>query len=113
MEHRDACHSGVYTYVADEEASTCPRLLTILVIWSSYAIGQSRVELLKSVEHYCASSNSFVVKGQASAILPGTSWKVSYSFETQAMQSSFIPPDVRSAEMLDISRVGSNFTLLA
>jgi hypothetical protein len=86
------------------------RLLAIMVLWSSYAIAQSRVELLKSVEHHYASSNSFEVKGRASAILPGTSWKVSYGFDTQAMQPSFIPLDVHSPAMLDISKVGGNFT---
>jgi cytochrome c biogenesis protein CcmG/thiol:disulfide interchange protein DsbE len=86
------------------------RWFTVLFLFGNYAIAQSRVELLKNVEHRYASANSFEVKGRASALLPGTSWRVSYEFDTQAMQPTFIPLNVRSVAMQGVSRVGGNFT---
>ena len=88
------------------------RLVAVLLLFGNCAIAQSRVELLKNVEHHYASANSFEVKGRASALLPGTSWKVSYGFDTQAMQPSFIPLNLHSTAMQDISEVGQNFTRL-
>jgi len=82
------------------------RFLAILLFWSVHTIAQSRVELLKNVEHRYANANSFEVKGRVSGILPGMTWKVSYGFDTQAMQPTFIPVEVQSAAMLDISKVG-------
>ena len=86
------------------------RLLAVLFLFGNCAIAQSRIELLKNVERHYASANSFEVKGKAYALLPATSWRVTYDFDTQAMQPSFIPLNVHSAEMQDISRVGGNFT---
>ncbi len=86
------------------------RLFVARFLFGGVAIAQSRVELLKNVEHHYASANSFEVKGRASALLPETSWKVGYDFDTYAMQPSFIPLKVHSAAMQDISQVGQNFT---
>jgi len=65
------------------------RSCIVLILFAGSALAQSRVDLLQRVAHRYESADSFEVKGTASAHLPGTSWKVSYSFDAQGMQPAF------------------------
>jgi hypothetical protein len=82
------------------------RSCIVLILFAGSALAQSRVDLLQRVAHHYESADSFEVKGTSSAHLPGTSWKVSYSFDAQGMQPAFLPLDVHTSSMQDLESVG-------
>ena len=82
------------------------RSCIVLILFAGSALAQSRVDLLQRVAHRYESADSFEVKGTASVHLPGTSWKVSYSFDAQGMQPAFLPLDVHTSSMQDLESVG-------
>lgn len=71
----------------------------VLILLGGSAVGQSRIDLLQRVAHHYESANSFEVRGTASAHLPETSWKVSYSFDTLGVQPAFLPLDLHTSSM--------------
>jgi peroxiredoxin len=81
----------------------------VLGISSLAAAAQSRVDLLQRAANYYSNLNSFDIKGTASALVPGTSWRVSYKFETEGAQPAFLPLSLHAPSMQVISTVG-NFT---
>jgi peroxiredoxin len=85
------------------------RSFIAFMLFAGSAFAQSRVELLQRVTQHYESANSFGVKGTASAFVPATSWKVTYSFDAQGMQPRFLPLDVRTSSSKDLESVG-NFT---
>lgn len=82
------------------------RSCIVLILFAGSALAQSRVELLQRVAHHYGSANSYEVKGTASALMPGTSWKVSYNFDTHGMQPAFLPIDVHTSSMKDMTSLG-------
>jgi peroxiredoxin len=85
------------------------RSCIVFMLFAGSALAQSRVDLLQRVAQHYESANSFEVKGTASALVPGSSWKVSYSFDAQGMQPTFLPLDARTSSLKDLESVG-NFT---
>lgn len=81
-----------------------------LILFAGHALAQSRIELLQSVAQHYGSANSYEVAGTASALLPGTSWKVSYHFDAHGVQPAFLPLDVRTSSIQDFGTVGGGFT---
>lgn len=68
-------------------------------------MAQSRVDLLKQVADHYNNADTFDVKGTASALMPGTSWRVTYDFETEGAQPNFLPISLRKPSMRAISDV--------
>ena len=85
----------------------------ILVLGASSLSAQSSIDLLQRVADHFNNANTFVVKGTASAAVPGTSWRASYEFETQGAQPAFLPLSFRGPSMKVISRVGKLSQTLA
>jgi cytochrome c biogenesis protein CcmG, thiol:disulfide interchange protein DsbE len=81
--------------------------VAVLVLGSS-GLAESPADLLQRVADHYRNATSFEVKGTASALVPGTSWRVSYDFETEGAQPGFLPLSVRTASMRVISHVGGN-----
>jgi peroxiredoxin len=67
---------------------------------------QSRIDLLQRVADRFNNANSFDVKGTASAVIPGSSWRATYEFETEGAQPAFLPLSARAPSMKVISWVG-------
>lgn len=80
--------------------------LLLLAFAATSLTAQSRVDLLKQVQQHYQNADTFDVKGTASAPISGTSWQVSYDFETVAAQPSFLPISVRKPSIQSVSRVG-------
>jgi hypothetical protein len=80
--------------------------VTVLVLGSSSTFAESPADLLQRVADHYRNATSFEVKGTASALVPGTSWRVSYDFETEGAQPAFLPLSVRTSSMRVISHVG-------
>ena len=80
--------------------------IVLLAFGASSLFAQSRVELLQHVADRFKNANSFDVKGSASAVIPGSSWRATYEFETQGAQPAFLPLNVRGPSMKVISTVG-------
>jgi peroxiredoxin len=68
----------------------------------------SRIDLLKRIEQRFKNANTFDVKGSASAVIPGSSWRETYEFETQGAQPAFLPSSVRSPFMRELSTFGKH-----
>jgi len=68
----------------------------------------SRIGLLQKVEERFRNANSFDVKGTASAVIPGSSWRITYEFETEGAQPSFLPLSVRGPSMRVRSTIGKS-----
>jgi peroxiredoxin len=66
---------------------------------------QSRVDLLQRVAAHYSNADSFDVKGTATAPIAGTSWRVSYEFETEGAQPPFLPLNVRKPSPQVVSQV--------
>src|SRR5271170_5263017 len=81
------------------------RCMVLLAFGAPSLFGQSRVELLQQVADRFKNANSFDVKGSASAVIPGSSWRATYEFETQGAQPAFLPLSVRGPSMKVISAV--------
>jgi hypothetical protein len=81
----------------------------VLLAFGASSVSQSRVDLLQQVADRYKNANSFDVKGSASSVIPGTSWRVTYEFETQGAQPAFLPLNIRGPSMKVVSRV-FNFT---
>jgi thiol-disulfide isomerase/thioredoxin len=81
------------------------RFVALLACGSAAAFGQSRVDLLQRVVDRYDKADSFVVKGTASATIPGTSWRATYEFETEGSQPDFLPVTFRSPSMRTITHV--------
>lgn len=79
--------------------------VVLLVFGASSLLAQSRVDLLQRVADRFRNADSFDVKGTASAVIPGSSWRAAYDFETQGAQPAFLPLSVRPS-MKVISIVG-------
>ena len=79
----------------------------VLVLTSSSAFSQSPLDLLQRVADHYRNALSYEVKGTASAPVPGTSWRVSYDFDTEAASPGFLPLTVRKPSMRVISYVGN------
>jgi cytochrome c biogenesis protein CcmG, thiol:disulfide interchange protein DsbE len=77
--------------------------LALLAFGASSLFGQSRVDLLQRVASHYENADSFDVRGTASALIPGSSWEVSYDFETEAAQPWFVPLNTRGPSMQEIS----------
>ena len=58
-------------------------------IYLSQPTSFSRVDLLQRVADRFTNANTFDVKGTASAVKPGSSWRATYEFETQGAQPAF------------------------
>jgi peroxiredoxin len=82
------------------------RKCIVLILSAGFAHAQSRVDLLQRVAQHYQTAENFEVKGTASALLPGTSWKVSYSFDTQGIQPAFLPLETHTSEMQDLYTMG-------
>jgi peroxiredoxin len=78
----------------------------LLAFGASSLFAQSRVDLLQHVADRFKNANSFDVKGAASTVIPGSSWRATYKFETQGAQPGFLPLSVRGPSMKVISTVG-------
>jgi cytochrome c biogenesis protein CcmG, thiol:disulfide interchange protein DsbE len=78
----------------------------LLVFGASSLFAQSRVDLLQRVADRFTNANTFDVKGTASAVIPGSSWRATYEFETQGAQPAFLPLSVRGPSTKVISTVG-------
>ena len=76
-------------------------------------VAQSRVDLLQRVANHYNNADTFDVKGTASAVIPGTSWRVTYDFETEGAQPSFLPISLRKASIQVISLVANATQTLA
>lgn len=74
---------------------------------------EPRGDLLRRVADHYRSASSFEVKGTATALVPGTSWRASYDFDTEAAQPSFLPLSLRTASMQFVSTVGNPGETLA
>jgi peroxiredoxin len=85
--------------------------LFLLALATTSLSAQSRVDLLERVANHYKNADSFVVKGTASALIPGTSWRVSYEFDTEGAQPNFLPLDVRKPSMQVVSTVGGKSTM--
>jgi peroxiredoxin len=77
-----------------------------LAFGASSLFAQSRIDLLERVADRFNNTNSFDVKGAASAVIPGSSWRVTYEFETQGAQPVFLPLSVRGPSMKVITTFG-------
>lgn len=72
------------------------RKTALALLLSSSCLGaQSRIELLQRVAEHYKNANTFAVKGTATAPIAGTSWQVSYDYNTEGAQPAFLPLDVR------------------
>jgi peroxiredoxin len=80
--------------------------VALLAFGASSLFAQSRVDLLQHVADRFKNANSFDVKGSASAVIPGSSWRATYEFETQGAQPGFLPLSVRGPSMEVISTFG-------
>jgi peroxiredoxin len=80
--------------------------LLSLFLSASTLAAQSRVDLLHRVADRYTNAESFDVKGTASALYPGSSWRISYEFETEGAQPGFLPIGVRTPTMQAVSQVG-------
>jgi peroxiredoxin len=80
--------------------------VVLLVFGASSLLAQSRVDLLQRVADRFKNANSFDVKGTASAVIPGSSWRATYDFETQGAQPAFLPLSVRGPSLQVISTIG-------
>jgi peroxiredoxin len=87
--------------------------LLLLAFAASSLAAQSRVDLLHNVEDHYANADTFVVKGTASALIPDTSWRVTYDFETQGVQPAFLPLNMRTPSLQVIALVGNRKDTLA
>jgi peroxiredoxin len=83
--------------------------VVLLVIGASSLSAQSRIDLMQRVADRFKNTSSFDVKGTASAVIPGSSWRATYAFETQGAQPAYLSLSVRGPSMRVISRV-SKFT---
>ncbi len=79
----------------------------ILVFGTSSLVAQSRLDLLQRVAEHYGNATSFEVKGAASAVVPGTSWRVSYDFDTEGAQPTFLPLSIRKPSLQVVSYVGN------
>jgi cytochrome c biogenesis protein CcmG/thiol:disulfide interchange protein DsbE len=73
---------------------------------ASVLSAQSRVDLLQRVADHYKNASTFAVIGTATAPIPGTSWRVSYEYNTEGAQPAFLPLDVRKPTQRVISIVG-------
>ena len=80
--------------------------VVLLAFGASSLFAQSRVDLLQRVADRFNNANSFDVKGTASAVMPGSSWRATYEFETEGAQPAFLPLSVRGPSMRVIATVG-------
>ncbi|UWZ82348.1 TlpA family protein disulfide reductase [Occallatibacter riparius] len=88
-------------------------LVLFLVCAASSLAAQSRVDLLKQVADHYNNSDSFSVKGTASALMPGSSWRVTYDFDTEGAQPAFLPLDLRKPSIQVLSQMGNMKQALA
>lgn len=80
--------------------------VVLLVFGASFLHAQTRIDLLQRIADRFKNASSFDVKGTASAVIPGSSWRATYNFETQGAQPAFLPLSVRSPSLQVISTVG-------
>jgi peroxiredoxin len=78
----------------------------LLAFGASVLPAQSPADLLGLVANHFNNANSFVVKGTASAAIPGSSWRVSYEFYTEGAQPKFLPLSMRGPSIHVVSTVG-------
>ncbi|KAA6464649.1 TlpA family protein disulfide reductase [Acidobacteria bacterium AB60] len=96
-----------FTMSAAAEALPMRCVSVILLLCSATLLAaQSRADLLKKVAARYKSADTFAVKGTATAQIEGTSWKVTYEYNTEAAQPSFLSLDVRKSTQQVISMVG-------
>lgn len=69
--------------------------LALVLCSSSWLAAQSPAELLQRVAEHYKNASTFTVVGTATAPIPGTSWRVSYEYNSEGAQSSFLPLDIR------------------
>jgi peroxiredoxin len=110
-----ACQRRLDRYPAEEATKMVCRkggptvfksCTALLAFGASSLFAQSRVDLLQRVADRFNNANGFDVMGTASADIPGSSWRATYEFETQAAQPAFLPLSVRGPSMKVISMVG-------
>lgn len=82
------------------------RTLVVVLLTTSSLAAQSRVDLLHRVADHYNNADTFDVKGTASALIPGTSWRATYDFETEGAQPGFLPLNVRKSYMQVTSDAG-------
>jgi len=87
--------------------------LVSLLFAASSLVAQSRVDLLQRVANHYGNADSFDVKGTASALIAGTSWRATYEFETEGAQPGFLPLEVRKPSVQVTSRVSNMKETLA
>jgi cytochrome c biogenesis protein CcmG, thiol:disulfide interchange protein DsbE len=87
--------------------------LALLAFGASAVYAQSPADLINLVADHFNKANTFVVKGTASAAIPGSSWRVSYEFDTEGAQPKFLPLSVRRPSTHVISSVGHVSEVLA
>jgi peroxiredoxin len=87
--------------------------LFLLAFAASSLAAQSRVDLLHNVEDHYANADTFVIKGTGSAVMPKTSWRVTYDFETQGVQPAFLPLNMRDPSLQVIALIGNMKVTLA
>lgn len=66
---------------------------------------EAPVDLLRRIAEHYANADSFEVRGTASALVAGTSWRASYDFETEAAQPAFLPLNLHAVAMQALTRV--------
>jgi cytochrome c biogenesis protein CcmG, thiol:disulfide interchange protein DsbE len=80
--------------------------VALLFVGGVTLAAQSRVDLLRRVEDHYEKSDTFDVKGVATATIPKTSWRISYEFETQGSQPTLLPANIRGTSMQTITETG-------
>jgi peroxiredoxin len=81
-------------------------LVVLLAFAASSLAAQSRLDLLHRVADHYNNADTFDVKGTASALIPGTSWRATYDFESEGAQPGFLPLNVRKPYMRVVSDAG-------
>jgi hypothetical protein len=85
----------------------------LLAFGAPSVLAQPSVDLLGLVANHFNNANSFVVKGTASAAIPGSSWRVSYAFYTEGAQPRFLPLSMHGPSIRVVSTTGQMKVALA
>lgn len=80
---------------------------------ASTVFAQSRIDLLQRVADHYSRASTFLMKGTASATIPGTSWRVSYEFYTEGAQPKFVPLSAHGPSIQVVSSAGHFNEVLA
>jgi peroxiredoxin len=87
--------------------------VVLLTFGATTLPAQSPADLINLVADHFNNANTFLVKGTASAAIPGSSWRVSYEFDTEGAQPTYLPLSVRAPSIRVVSTVGHMSEVLA